>query len=431
MNAFRHFSPAHPACNDGLIAQVGIGHQVLSRAGGVGHGLRRQHHQQAVSIGVAGRDFQRFGVDFRRGIAQQVDGVGVAPCFRQQIVERGHRVVGNIGQCATITDERVCGEDAGATRVRQDHQALVFGARLLADDLCRVENIRDGIYTQHPHPAEGRVQYLVAARKRPGMRGGSLRGGFGAPGLNNDNRLFERNLTRSRQERARIAHRFHVNDDGLGVRVIAQVVDHVAPVHIQHGADRHKRAKPDVLLKAVVQHGGTHGPALAQKANVTLQRHRPSKGGIHPADGVHHAQAVRPHNAHPPPRNVHDLGFHCLTFGAALLKARRDDNGPLRTVIDRLLHQARDGLRRRYDNDHIHRAGAIADALVSLYPQYKLAARVHRVYHAPKGAGNQVIQNGSSDGVGALGCAHHGHAFRLEQRVHADACVVVQHACCV
>ena len=35
----------------------------------------------------------------------------------------------------------------------------------------------------------------------------------------------------------RVANGFHVDDNGMGARIVAEVVDQIAPVHIQHGAD--------------------------------------------------------------------------------------------------------------------------------------------------------------------------------------------------
>ena len=78
----------------------------------------------------------------------------------------------------------------------------------------------------------------------------------GPAGLDDDDRLGQGDLARRRQEGPRVADRLHVDDDAVGVRVVAQVVDDVAPADVEHRAERHDRAEADALGRAPVQDGG-------------------------------------------------------------------------------------------------------------------------------------------------------------------------------
>ena len=81
---------AHPARENRLAGDLGVGLELASGAGRVAHGLGRQDHQEPVDVGVLGRDRQRPGVSLGIGVAQDVDGIVVAPGRRQRAVECLH-----------------------------------------------------------------------------------------------------------------------------------------------------------------------------------------------------------------------------------------------------------------------------------------------------------------------------------------------------
>src|SRR5690606_22969039 len=126
--------------------------------------------------------------------------------------------------------------------------------------------------------------------------------------LNDDDRLAQRDFTRRGQERLRVTDRLHVNDNTRRLRVVAEVVDQVAPANVQHRADRDKRAEADVFLKAPVENGGTQRATLADEADVAGPGDRAGEGRVQAVQRSHHAQAVRADDAHAAaPGLFHDL----------------------------------------------------------------------------------------------------------------------------
>ena len=120
---------------------------------------------------------------------------------------------------------------------------------------------------QHADAPECGLEDLVGAGQRARVRGRGL-GRLGRPtGLDDDDRLGQRDLARGRQEGARVADRLHVDDDAGRVRVVAEVVDDVAPADVEHRAERDDRAEAHVLGRAPVEHGGEQRAALADEAD--------------------------------------------------------------------------------------------------------------------------------------------------------------------
>ena len=81
---------------------------------------------------------------------------------------------GELGQLAAVGDQRIGGQHARAAGVGEDGQARALGPRLLGQHLGHVEQVGDGVHAQHAAAAEGRIEHLVAAGERAGVRGGGL-----------------------------------------------------------------------------------------------------------------------------------------------------------------------------------------------------------------------------------------------------------------
>ena len=135
---FRISSPAATSAPPIQLASTGLPSclaqrlQLLGDLRGIGHGLRRENHQHAVAVGIFGRDLERLGVALRRGVAEDVHGIVVAPVRRQDRVERFHGLRREIGQLAAAGDQRVGGQHARTAGVGDDGQARPRGRGCLA-----------------------------------------------------------------------------------------------------------------------------------------------------------------------------------------------------------------------------------------------------------------------------------------------------------
>ena len=122
-------------------------------------------------------------------------------------------------------------------------------------------------------------------------------GGFRPACLHYDDRLIERNFASGGEKRARLADRFHVHDNAVGARVVAEIIDEVAPAHVEHGADRNEGAEAHLLFLAPIQNRGAQGAALANESDVSGAGDVDREGGVEPADRIHHSQAIGPNQA--------------------------------------------------------------------------------------------------------------------------------------
>src|SRR5579862_9455369 len=114
------------------------------------------------------------------------------------------------------------------------------------------------------------------------MRCSCTRGGFGASSFDDDDGLAKRDLACSRKKGARVAHRFHVEQNALGVGIVAEVIDEISPAYVEHGAGGNNGAESHVFLLAPVEDGGLQRAALAKKCDAAFLRHCIGETGIEP-----------------------------------------------------------------------------------------------------------------------------------------------------
>ena len=93
---------AHPTGQHRLSQSPGVGLELLGDVRGIGHPLRRHDDQQAVDIGIFRGDLKRLGVALGLGVAEDVDGIVVAPCGRQNRVEGVQGLRRKLGEFAAV-----------------------------------------------------------------------------------------------------------------------------------------------------------------------------------------------------------------------------------------------------------------------------------------------------------------------------------------
>jgi hypothetical protein len=296
--------------------------------------------------------------------------------------------------------------------------AVPLGARLLSQDLGHVEEVRDVVYAKDTRSAERGIEHFIAAGKRTRVRSSRFRRSFGAARLDDDDGLGKSHFARGRKEGTGVADAFHVDENGAGLGIVAQVVDEIAPAHIAHGTYGDEGAKADFFRDAPIEHCGTEGTALADKAHTSRKRHAMSEGSIQAADGAHDAETVGADDAHAtPPCLLQNSLFQRSTFGPDFLEAGGKNDGARDTGIHALADDARYGGRRSGDDRQIHGSGHRSERGICLHPEHTGALRVYRKHHAPKGIADEVPENGAPYTAGDFAGTDQGNARRRKERL--------------
>ena len=104
--------------------------------------------------------------------------------------------------------------------------------------------------------------------------------------LHDDDRLRARDLARRGEEGARVADGLHVQDDRVGLGVVAEMVDEVAPADVGHRAERDDAAEADALAQAPVEDRGDERAALADERHRGPGRPASSRRRVQAGDGL-------------------------------------------------------------------------------------------------------------------------------------------------
>ena len=248
------FRAAHPARQHRLAEALGVRLQLLGDLRRIRHVLRRQDHQHAVDGRVLRRDFQRLRIALRFGVAQgcRSDCCGsTAPAgFRR--TPPSSPATSSASSPPPATSASVASTPGPPALVRMASR-LPRGRGCFAStsDMKKMSAMLFTRSTPLRRNAASSTSSLPVSE--PGMRSRSLGRLRRASGLDHDDRLVERNFACRRQERAGVADRFHVNHDAVRPRIAAEVVDQVAPAHVQHRTGRDERAEAHVLAQAPVE----------------------------------------------------------------------------------------------------------------------------------------------------------------------------------
>ncbi len=131
-------------------------------------------------------------------------------------------------------EQSVSRQHGRSARVRHDCQSRTLGTRLLVESFSEIEKLRDGVHAQNTAAAEGGVENVILAGERPGVRCSSLGGGLRATRLDHNDRFGECDFACRRQEASCVTDRLHVQHDAARVRIVAQILDQIAPADVQH-----------------------------------------------------------------------------------------------------------------------------------------------------------------------------------------------------
>ena len=254
------------------------------------------------------------------------------------------------------------------------------------------------------------------------MRGGGGSSGGSAAGLDHVDGLAQRHLASRGNERARVADRLHVDHDRLRIRVVAEVVDQVTPVHVHHGADGHERGVAQTLLQRPVQHGAHQRTALADERDLALQSHLARERRVQTRGGHHRAQAVGADDAHVVLAGLLEAGvLQSSALLADLLETGGDDDDAAHASLSALRHRTQDTLGGNADDGQVDLLGHVANGLVGLDAQHLAAGGVHGEHTAAERRHQQVQQNRAAHASSTLGSTNQSHVVRLEDGVELIA----------
>src|SRR5262249_22792427 len=180
-------------------------------------------------------------------------------------------------------------------------------------------------------------------------------------------------------EFAHVADGLHVQDDAARGRVVAEVVDQVGEIDVDHGADADEAAEADVLLAGPVEDRGADGAALAEQGDVAGPGHGGGEAGVKIARRVEHAQAGRAEDAQPAAGQLAELPLPRAALGAQLREARGDDDGRLHPAVDAVLDGGGHGGRGRGDDGQVHDLGDVGQVGVAVDAVDGAAPGVDRV----------------------------------------------------
>jgi hypothetical protein len=336
---------------------------------------------------------------------------------RQRLVERGHRFRRQLRQTPAHIAERVGGHDADAAAVADDGEAIACRWPRGGEDFRRREQLAQRVHAQHAGAAEHGVVHGVVAGECAGVRGRRPRRRQAAPGLDHHHRLHARRGARRRHELARVHHRFHVQQDGVGVRVAGQVIEHVAKVDVRHVAQRHHVRETHAARLRPVDDGRDDRARLRHEGEPPAPRRQVREAGVEAMPRHHDADAVRPHDAQQMRLgSVEQRLLQARAMGVAVfLEARRNDDRRPGAAGAQLRHELRHRARRRGDDGQIRRQRQARHVLVGEHALHRHVFGVHRHHRPAEAAAEQVARDHRADRARPVAGADQRDRLRLEQ----------------
>src|SRR5690606_27005914 len=400
------------------------------------HGLRRSRglldHGSRDVVGLAqrGRDHDReHGIDRivgqanakRRGVsrrvrvAEHVDRIAFRRCRGQQTVELAHARVAEARERQLLVRDGIGGHDRGAAAVRHDRE------RRPARREARVQRLGDreeiGV-VDHPHDAralERRLEHVVRADERAGMRDRGAAAGRVPPDLHHDDRLRARDRAQRAHETPRVVHAFDVEHDGARLGVEQQVVEDLAEIHVGADSRRDDVREPDIAHARPVEQRGADGTRLRDERDASALRHRLAEARVQARGGTQHAEAVRPDETDAVlARDAHRLVLERAALGPGLAEAGRQDHGGADAGGTALTQHVGHHARGRGDHGEIDALADLRDAREAATRLHLGVLRIHRMDRTREARVEEVPQDDGAERARPLARADHGDGLGLE-----------------
>ena len=130
--------------------------------------------------------------------------------------------------------QSVCGEDACPAAIGQDRELLANLLVRQRQGLRRVEQLGHRLDPQHAGATKRGVIDGIGASQNAGVRGGGAGAGIRSARLQHQDRLDARCRSRRGHEFPAMGDTFDIEQDGAGVRIRGEIVEHVPEIDIRH-----------------------------------------------------------------------------------------------------------------------------------------------------------------------------------------------------
>ena len=420
-DAARFLAGAEPGGEDGLLKR-GRGTIFFDRVGDGCGGLlalrqrrRAMHHHDGVVALIFEQCRQSIAIARRIGVADDVDGIGMRPCRRQERIEPRAQGRGQFGEPAAAIEEIVDGEHADAAAVGQNGEPVARECPHAAERLGRVEKFVDVGDPQEAGTAEGRFIDGIGPGERAGMGGCGLGGAGVAPRFDDDDRLDAGRGARRRHEGLGVADRLDIEENRARRRVEGEIIEEVGEIHVGHVADRDEAGKADLVLMRPGDQGGRDRSRLRHDGEIAGRHRMSGETRIESGARRNDAEAIRTDDA--------DAGLARQSSQSRAERVRAmvgiggDDDGARNLQRRRLFDESRYAFARRREDGEIGRTGEIGEPADAGQAVDLLVARIDEPDLALETAVAQIGEHGMAETARPRARPDERQRARLEETV--------------
>ncbi len=413
-----HRSATHQATENRLAAGVREFHHGLGETQVIGHLLWCQDGQHPVDRFVSEANLNALAKPLRRGIANDVDRVGVRPIEGQSFVELPKRGSPKRRQRDTQVPGSISCQRTGAAPIGDDRDALTTVAVAGCEGPRGREQLGDAVYAHHTGSSQDGIEHLIVAHHGVGVAARRLGSGRLAPHLDGDHGLGLGRGAQCADKASGFSNALDVHEDAVGFVIVHQVVEHFAEVDVEGRPEGDHGREPNPVGVGPINDGVAEGSRLRHQGQVAAPDLAFANAAIKPVCRAHQTQAVGAEDAQVAGGpGVLQRPLACLPLRTDLREAAAVDDGSFHTGLATTGNDCRNRVGRGGDHRQVGRMRQRFDIGVRLEPVDLSAVGVHGENLAAEPTAAQVAQDGIADSVLPFGRADQGDRSGLEQWV--------------
>ena len=187
-------------------------------------------------------------------------------------------------------------KESGTSGVGNEHEFGSARTGLLGKSVGGVEEIFEAVDLNHSDAVKGGGKD-IAVDKFAGVGGKSAKGEVVAPGFDDDDGLIESDFAGGRDKAAGVADGVDLEQDGASVGVLAEMVDEIGPIDIEHGAKGGEATEANDVLKAPIEDEAGEGGALTEEGDRAAGGHGKPEAGVEADEWIDDAKRTRTDDA--------------------------------------------------------------------------------------------------------------------------------------